>query len=153
MAGATLAGDIVFDHYSMSYRPETPMILDRLSVTIPAGRKVGIVGRTGAGKSSLMQALFRMVYHQGGDVQIGGESIFGLDVNVLRGHFGVVPQDPYLFMGDIRFNLKGDLEVTDEEMKSVLKTVGLDVDLDAQVLEGAVKTTASESGSYFALRA
>lgn len=136
VAGATLSGDIVFDHYSMSYRPDTPMILDRLSVTIPAGRKVGIVGRTGAGKSSLMQALFRMVYHQGGDVQIGGESIFGLDVNVLRGHFGVVPQDPYLFMGDIRFNLKGDLDVTDEEMKSVLKTVGLDVDLDAHVLEG-----------------
>jgi ABC-type multidrug transport system fused ATPase/permease subunit len=134
--GASLSGDIVFDNYSMSYRPDTPMILDQLSALIPAGKKVGIIGRTGAGKSSLMQALFRMVYHQGGDIRIGGESIFGLSVKSLRSHFGVVPQDPYLFMGDVRFNLKGDLNVSDEEMRSVLNTVGLEIDLDACVLEG-----------------
>ncbi len=132
-----LSGDICFDNYSMSYRADLPLILDKLTVTIPAGRKVGIVGRTGAGKSSLMQALFRMVYHQGGDICIGGESIFGLDIQCLRSHFGVVPQDPYLFAGTIRFNLAGDLaDVSDVRLRAALNTVQLNVDLDARVLEG-----------------
>jgi ABC-type multidrug transport system fused ATPase/permease subunit len=133
---AELTGDIVFDNYAMSYRPGLPRILDELSLVIPEGKKVGIVGRTGAGKSSLMQALFRMVHHQAGDIRIGDQSLFDVDVNCVRSHFGVVPQDPYLFMGDIRFNLKGDLDVSDGDMKAVLNTVGLDVSLDARVLEG-----------------
>ncbi len=132
-----LRGDIVFDHYSMSYREDTPLILDNLSLTIPQGKKVGVIGRTGAGKSSLMQALFRMVYHQSGDIRIGSHSIFDLDVASLRSHFGVVPQDPYLFMGTIRFNLQGQLtEVTDEQLNAALDTVGLQLDLDARVMEG-----------------
>ncbi len=132
----SMTGDIIFDHYAMSYRPGLPKILDKLSLVIPAGKKVGIVGRTGAGKSSLMQALFRMVYHRAGDIRMGEQSIFEVDVNCVRSHFGVVPQDPYLFMGDIRFNLKGDLDVADDELLAILQTVGLEVSLDAKVLEG-----------------
>jgi ATP-binding cassette subfamily C (CFTR/MRP) protein 1 len=132
-----LSGDIEFDAYTMSYRSNLPCVLNGLSVTIPAGKKVGIVGRTGAGKSSLMQSLFRMVYHQGGDIRIGGESIFSVDINCLRGHFGVVPQDPYLFAGTIRFNLLGDLmDVSDDQLREVLRTVDLNVELDSEVLEG-----------------
>lgn len=134
---AQLAGDIEFDAYSMSYRPDLPLILNEFSVRIPAGKKVGIIGRTGAGKSSLMQSLFRMVYHHSGDIRVGGQSIFGLDVNCVRSHFGVVPQDPYLFAGTIRFNLLGDLEgIGDEQLRAALRTVNLNVDLDATVLEG-----------------
>ena len=133
----SLVGDIEFDAYSMSYREELPLILNNFSVTIPAGKKVGIVGRTGAGKSSVMQALFRMVYHHSGDIKIGGESIFAVDVNCVRAHFGVVPQDPYLFSGTIRFNLMGDLKnATDAQLRAALRTVDLPVDLDAPVLEG-----------------
>jgi ABC-type multidrug transport system fused ATPase/permease subunit len=132
-----LSGDIRFDNYTMSYRKDLREILDGFSVTIPAGKKVGIVGRTGAGKSSVMQSLFRMVYHQGGDIRIGTRSIFSVDINCVRSHFGVVPQDPYLFAGTIRFNLAGDLRgISDDQLLASLKTVGLDVDLDAQVLEG-----------------
>jgi len=132
-----LTGDVEFVDYGMSYRPDLPRILNGLSVTIPVGKKVGIVGRTGAGKSSMMQALFRMVYHQAGDIRIGGQSIFAVDVNCVRGHFGVVPQDPYLFAGSIRFNLAGDLQdVSDSRLLEVLGVVGLPVDLDATVLEG-----------------
>ncbi len=133
----TLSGDIEFDAYSMSYRSNLPCVLNELSVRIPAGKKVGVVGRTGAGKSSLMQSLFRMVYHQNGDIRIGGESIFSVDINCLRGHFGVVPQDPYLFAGTIRFNLLGDLmDVSDDQLRAVLRTVDLNVELDSEVLEG-----------------
>ncbi|MFT4799946.1 MAG: ATP-binding cassette subfamily C (CFTR/MRP) protein 1, partial [Candidatus Azotimanducaceae bacterium] len=133
----TLMGDIVFDHYSMSYRENTPLILNSLSLTLPAGKKIGVIGRTGAGKSSVMQSLFRMVYHHKGDIRIGGESIFGISVSSLRRHFGVVPQDPYLFMGTIRFNLAGDSQQsTDDQMMAALDTVGLKLDLDARVAEG-----------------
>jgi ABC-type multidrug transport system fused ATPase/permease subunit len=132
-----LSGDIVFDHFSMSYRQHTPAILNELNLTIPMGMKVGIIGRTGAGKSSIMQSLFRMVYHRGGDIRIGSDSIYSISVNSLRSHFGVVPQDPYLFMGTIRFNLQGDMtSVPDAELRRALDTVGLDVDLDAHVSEG-----------------
>ncbi|MFN3237163.1 MAG: ATP-binding cassette domain-containing protein [Pseudomonadales bacterium] len=132
-----LSGDIVFDHFSMSYRQHTPAILNELNLTIPMGMKVGIIGRTGAGKSSIMQSLFRMVYHRGGDIRIGSDSIYSISVNSLRSHFGVVPQDPYLFMGTIRFNLQGDMtSVPDSELRRALDTVGLDVDLDAHVSEG-----------------
>tara|TARA_R110002072_G_scaffold31735_10_gene97612 strand:- start:16867 stop:18672 length:1806 start_codon:yes stop_codon:yes gene_type:complete len=132
-----LVGDIVFDHFGMSYRENTPMILNKLNLTLPAGKKIGVIGRTGAGKSSLMQALFRMVYHQAGDIRIGKTSIYDISVQSLRGHFGVVPQDPYLFMGTIRFNLMGGLENrTDKELLAALDTVGLTMDLDARVAEG-----------------
>lgn len=132
-----LGGDIQFHHYAMSYRKDLPLILDDLSLTIPQGKKVGIIGRTGAGKSSLMQALFRMVYHQAGDIRIGNQSIFEVDVNCLRSHFGVVPQDPYLFAGTIRFNLVGNLiDVEEDRLTQVLDTVGLKMNLDARVLEG-----------------
>lgn len=132
-----LAGDIVFDHYGMSYRENTPMILSNLNLTLPAGKKIGVIGRTGAGKSSLMQSLFRMVYHQAGDIRIGNQSIFDISVGSLRSHFGVVPQDPYLFMGTIRFNLQGDLsDTTDEQLLAALETVGLKLDLNARVAEG-----------------
>jgi ABC-type multidrug transport system fused ATPase/permease subunit len=78
-----------------------------------------------------------MVCHQGGDISIGNRSIFSVDVNCLRAHFGVVPQDPYLFAGTIRFNLVGDLvHVPESDLQRVLSTVGLDIDLDARVLEG-----------------
>lgn len=131
------SGDITFDHYSMSYREDTAVILNQLSLTIPVGKKVGIIGRTGAGKSSMMQSLFRMVYHRGGDIKIGGESIFSADINSLRSQFGVVPQDPYLFMGTIRFNLMGELtDVSDQQLNQALETVGLKIDLNATVLEG-----------------
>jgi ABC-type multidrug transport system fused ATPase/permease subunit len=140
-----LSGDIHFDSYSMSYRDDTPRILDQLSLTIPAGKKVGIVGRTGAGKSSVMQALFRMVYHQGGDIRIGTQSLFSIDIACLRSQFGVVPQDPYLFMGTVRFNLSGGLSgLPDSELYRALDTVGLAIDLDAKVLEGGKNYSVGE---------
>jgi ABC-type multidrug transport system fused ATPase/permease subunit len=84
-----------------------------------------------------MQALFRMVYHHSGDIFIGDQSVFSVDINYLRSRFGVVPQDPYLFMGTIRFNLTGELTgLSDDQLRMALDTVGLKVDLEATVLEG-----------------
>ena len=77
-----------------------------------------------------------MVHHRRGDIRIGDSSIFDMEINCLRAHFGVVPQDPYLFAGTIRFNLQGDLDASDDALRDVLRRVGLSVNLDATVLEG-----------------
>jgi len=130
-------GDIVFHDFTMSYREDSPNIMEGLNLTLPAGKKIGIIGQTGTGKTSLLQAIFRMVYHQGGDIRIGGISIYDYEINHLRSQFGIVPQDPYLFAGTIRFNLIGNDDPShDKELMVLLNKIGLPVNLDAPVAEG-----------------
>jgi ABC-type multidrug transport system fused ATPase/permease subunit len=137
ITGSTLLkGDIVFTDYSMSYRKDSPLILDNIRLVLPYGKKIGVIGRTGAGKTSLMQSLFRMVYVHTGDIQIGGESIFKYGVDFSREHFGVVPQDPYLFAGTIRSNLDREGEFEMSALSQALQTVGLDIGLEYEVTEG-----------------
>lgn len=132
-----IGGDIVFNQYSMSYRKEGPMVLKGLDLVLPQGKKIGIVGRTGAGKTSLFQSLFRMVHVRGGDIRIGDVSIYDVDIVCLRSLFGVVPQDPYLFSGTIRFNLGGGSHgFGDDKLIQALQKVQLNVDLGARVAEG-----------------
>ncbi|WP_274602145.1 ATP-binding cassette domain-containing protein [Vibrio sp. S9_S30] len=121
----------------MSYRKDSAPILENLSLTIPLGKHVGIVGRTGSGKSSLIQSLLRMVYVNSGDIKIAGRSIYDYDTENYRQLFGVVPQDPYLFKGSVRFNLTGSNEaIVDSKLQTILNKLGLSVDLDEQVQEG-----------------
>lgn len=131
-----LTGDIEFVDYTMSYRQETPEILRGLSVKFESGRRTGIVGRSGAGKTSIVQALYRMVHVRGGDIRIGGKSIFGFDADFIRGHFGIVPQEPYLFEGTVRTNLDREGVHDDASLRRALDAVGLKVELCARVLEG-----------------
>ena len=93
-------GDIRFANYTMSYRRDTPIILSNLYLTLPAGSKTALIGRTGSGKTSLMQALMRMVYVREGDIRIGNRSIYEMDVRELRKLFGVVPQISVSFCRD-----------------------------------------------------
>lgn len=127
---------LILDQYSMSYRETSPLILKELSLRIEPGTKVGIVGRTGAGKTSLIQALYRMVYVRGGDIRIGERSLYSLPAKSAREYFSVVPQDPYLFAGTVRTNLDRYKTQTDDVLLAVLKTVNLDLTLDYAILEG-----------------
>jgi ABC-type multidrug transport system fused ATPase/permease subunit len=137
-------GDLRFLDYSMSYREDTPCILEDVSLTIPAGSKVGIVGRTGSGKTSLIQSLFRMVYVRKGDIEFDGVSLLRSDVRTVRELFGVVPQDPYLFAGTLRSNLDPDGILSDERLESALRTVGLDMSLSDSVAEGGRNISVGE---------
>lgn len=139
-----LGGDIVFHDYRMCYRPGLGEVLKGLSLTIPAGKRVGVIGRTGAGKSSLVQALFRMVHVTGGDVTIGGQSIYGLDVDHVRDAFGVVPQDPYLFAGTIATNLDRSGIHDPVRLAEALKTVGLNMPLATKIAEGGRNLSVGE---------
>jgi ABC-type multidrug transport system fused ATPase/permease subunit len=138
------SGDIAFLSYSMSYRPHTPVILKELSVTIRNGSKVGLVGRTGAGKSSFVQSLFRMVHVHGGDIRFGEASLLQMPIDQARALVAVVPQDPYLFEGTIRSNIDRLSECSNEVLQEALRKVQLSVDLDKAVLEGGSNLSLGE---------
>jgi ABC-type multidrug transport system fused ATPase/permease subunit len=129
-------GDIQFANYTMSYRRDTPVILCNLNLTLPVGSKTALIGRTGSGKTSLMQALMRMVYVCEGDIRIANRSIYEMDVRELRMLFGVVPQSPYLFAGTIRSNLDRVGTISIEILEKSMKSVGLQFPLDHTVTEG-----------------
>jgi ABC-type multidrug transport system fused ATPase/permease subunit len=131
-----VGGDIQFANYTMSYRSDTPIILNHLNLALPAGSKTALIGRTGSGKTSLMQALMRMVYVREGDIRIANQSIFDMDVRELRKLFGVVPQSPYLFAGTIRSNLDRGGSISAEILEKSMMSVGLFFPLDEAVTEG-----------------
>jgi ATP-binding cassette, subfamily C (CFTR/MRP), member 1 len=137
-------GEIVFIDYTMSYRKDTPEILRDIYLQFPLGSKIAIVGRTGSGKTSVMQALLRMVYVRKGDIRIAGRSIFDIDLRELRKVFGVVPQSPYLFGGTIRSNLDRVGSLSPRVLEDSLRTVGLFYPLDHVVSEGGQNLSVGE---------
>mmetsp|Transcript_20598 Transcript_20598/g.27816 ORF Transcript_20598/g.27816 Transcript_20598/m.27816 type:complete len:96 (+) Transcript_20598:445-732(+) len=89
----------------MKYRPDTPLVLRRLTFEVPAGLKIGVVGRTGAGKSSMLVAISRIAELQSGKIVVDGVDIASLELSELRSRITVIEQDPTLFTGTLRFNL------------------------------------------------
>ena len=100
-------GRIVFENVSMAYSNDqhATFALHNISLTIEGGEKVGIVGRTGAGKSSLIQILFRMGIRVHGQINIGNINIENIGLDDLRNRISIIPQDPILFTGTMRSNL------------------------------------------------
>ncbi|XP_042377107.1 ABC transporter C family member 13-like isoform X1 [Zingiber officinale] len=126
-------GLIEFDHVSLQYRPSLPAALKDLSFSIEAGMKVGIVGRTGAGKSSILNALFRLTPICRGRILVDGTNIAVLAPRELRDRFSVVPQSPFLFEGFLRenldpFGMTSDAKIWEAlekcHMKEVIETAG-----------------------------
>ena len=118
-------GRVVFESVSMQYRDGSPNVLQRVSFTAEAGSKVGICGRSGAGKSSLLAALFRTVEPYEGHLWIDGIDVLTLPLQLLRSKLSIVPQDPFLFKGSIRSNLDPFSQCSEEELWAVLRRVHL----------------------------
>lgn len=115
------SGQITFKNVEMRYRAGLPLVLQGLSLDIKGGERIGIVGRTGAGKSSIMSALFRLTELSGGSITIDGIDISTIGLHDLRSRLAIIPQDPALFRGTVRSNLDPFNEHSDLELWSALR--------------------------------
>lgn len=97
----------MFKDFVMRYRPTFDPVLHDLNFIVQGGMKIGVVGRTGAGKSSILQALFRLVEkdQNGGYIEIDGIDISKVGLTTLRESLAIIPQSPFLFIGSIKENL------------------------------------------------
>ncbi|NWV38486.1 MRP6 protein, partial [Grantiella picta] len=118
-------GRIEFRNYSLCYRPGLELALRRVSVSIKGHEKIGITGRTGAGKSSLAVGLLRLVEAAEGAILINGQDIAQLGLHDLRTKITVVPQDPVLFSGSLRMNLDPLNQYTDADIWTALELTQL----------------------------
>ena len=139
-------GRIVFKDFGLRYRPELSFALQNINLTIKPNQKIGFVGRTGAGKSSFIMALFRIVNAAQGQILIDGVDISTISLSRLRESLAIIPQDAALFKGSIRYNLDFEEQYQDEELWEVLERCqlrpyveSLPEGLNAEVGEGGSK--------------
>jgi ABC-type multidrug transport system fused ATPase/permease subunit len=116
-----LNGQLEFQNVSVRYAKHLPLVLQDVSFKVHTGERVGIIGRTGSGKSTLFQALYRFVNLDSGAILIGGTSIQKLSLTKLRKTLAIIPQDPTLFLGTIRNNLDRYQDFSELELELVLK--------------------------------
>uniref|UniRef100_A0A9L0TIK6 Multidrug resistance-associated protein 1 n=1 Tax=Equus caballus TaxID=9796 RepID=A0A9L0TIK6_HORSE len=118
-------GRVEFRNYGLRYREDLDLVLKRINVTINGGEKVGIVGRTGAGKSSLTLGLFRINEPAEGEIIIDDVNIAKIGLHDLRFKITIIPQDPVLFSGSLRMNLDPFSKYSDEEVWTALELAHL----------------------------
>lgn len=138
-------GVISVRNLTVRYRPELAPVLKNVSFDVMAGHKIGVCGRTGSGKSSLMLALFRIIEaDEEGSIEIDGINIGSIGLDDLRSRLAIIPQDPTLFAGTLRYNLDPLGERTDEELVSTMLNIeGLQVAADSV---GGLEGTISDGG-------
>uniref|UniRef100_A0ACB8GBZ2 Uncharacterized protein n=1 Tax=Sphaerodactylus townsendi TaxID=933632 RepID=A0ACB8GBZ2_9SAUR len=114
-------GHIEFQQVVLAYRPELPNALEGVTFTIYPGEKIGIVGRTGSGKSTLFLALFHMVELRAGRILLDNIDSHSVNLKELRSRLAIIPQDPFLFSGTVRENLDPQGQHTDADLYQVLE--------------------------------
>ena len=141
-------GVLEFSDVKMRYRPELPLALTGLTFTLEHGQRCAIVGRTGAGKSSITSALFRLVEIESGSISLDGVDLSQLGLADIRGRPGgmfILPQDPVLFSGSIRTNLDPFSTHVDEDILKSLELVRFPGASKYSILEDIVE----EGGGNF----
>jgi len=135
-------GEIRVHDFKVRYATHLPLVLKGLNFKLEAGSRVGLIGRTGSGKSTFFQSLFRFIEAESGNIEIDGVNIASIPLERLRRSLAIIPQDPTLFMGTIRNNLDRYQEYREEDVIAALKQVflwdyvsSLPLGLDAPVSE------------------
>jgi ATP-binding cassette subfamily C (CFTR/MRP) protein 1 len=136
-------GRIAFRGVSVRYRRHLPLVLDHVSFETRPGEKIGVVGRTGSGKSTLTLALFRIMELEQGSITIDGVDISKIGVEDLRSKLSIIPQDPVLFSASVRKNLDPFSLETDESLLSVVESIRLKPLVDSL---GGLEGMISEGG-------
>ncbi|WVQ83250.1 hypothetical protein IAT38_005389 [Cryptococcus sp. DSM 104549] len=130
-------GALSFQAASLRYRPDLPLVLKRVSFDVQGGEKVGVIGRTGAGKSSLVQAIFRTVEleEDGGRVEVDGQDLGKLGLDTLRSRLSIIPQEAFLFGGSVRDNIDPTHTRSDSDLASALALINTDPSASAALRE------------------
>ena len=118
-------GKVEIKNLSVKYRENLPNVLRDINLTIKPGTKVGIVGRTGAGKSTLISAIYRTFDEFKGEIKIDDKEIRSIDLKLLRNTMTIISQDPYLFNDTLRNNIDPTKKFTDEAIQDILSEVKL----------------------------
>jgi ABC-type multidrug transport system fused ATPase/permease subunit len=132
---------------SMRYRADFDPVLKGLTVTINQGDRIGIVGRTGSGKSSIFRAVLRLTEIESGKIFIDGVDISAVGLDAIRSGISIIPQDPVLFSGTIRANLDPFSKLSDTDLWSALKKANLHQTISG--LPGGLLYQVSEGGENF----
>lgn len=144
-------GLVQFKNVSMRYSPSGPLVLNRVTLTVPAGTTLGVVGRTGSGKSSLLLTLFRIVeVEKGGRIEIDGIDISCVRLDDLRRSLAIIPQDPVLFAGSVAYNLDATGQSSGEDMWAALEAASPALAQQFRDAEG-LGTPISEGGKNLSL--
>ncbi|ELW46895.1 Multidrug resistance-associated protein 5 [Tupaia chinensis] len=144
-------GEVTFENAEMRYRENLPLVLKKVSFTIKPKEKIGIVGRTGSGKSSLGMALFRLVELSGGCIKIDGVRISDIGLADLRSKLSIIPQEPVLFSGTVRSNLDPFNQYTEDQIWDALERTHmkeciaqLPLELESEVMENGENFSVGE---------
>ena len=132
-------GKINFLNFSTGYRPDTPLVLKNLCFEIKPGDKIGIVGRTGSGKSSIVLSLSRIIEAKKGKITIDDEDIKNIQLEYLRDKLSIVAQDPFLIESTVRDNIDPLNKYTDEEILNIMDDFGLFTKLGKEKLNLKIK--------------
>ncbi|XP_067675078.1 multidrug resistance-associated protein 1-like [Haliotis asinina] len=143
------SGMVKFLNYSTRYREGLDLVLKGITCTIHPREKVGIVGRTGAGKSSLTLSLFRLIEAAGGEINIDGVDISTLGLHDLRSKLTILPQDPVLFAGSLRFNVDPFNQYSDNQIWRALEQAHLKTFVE--VLPDGLEHECSEGGGNISI--
>ncbi|XP_068337296.1 ABC transporter C family member 3-like [Pyrus communis] len=142
-------GEVDIRDLQVRYAPHMPLVLRGLTCTFPGGLKTGIVGRTGSGKSTLIQTLFRIVDPCAGQILIDGIDISSIGLHDLRSRLSIIPQDPTMFEGTVRSNLDPLEEYTDEQIWEALEKCQLGDEVRKK--EGKLDSTVNENGENWSM--
>mmetsp|Transcript_12086 Transcript_12086/g.24989 ORF Transcript_12086/g.24989 Transcript_12086/m.24989 type:complete len:1226 (-) Transcript_12086:4883-8560(-) len=149
-SGWPSAGEIEYRGVSVRYRSTLPLALRKIDFRIPAGARVGVVGRTGSGKSTVVQSLFRLLEPEDGQIMIDGHDVSKLGLHALRKKISVIPQVPTLFSGcTVRENLDLFGLHSDDELIQVLRSCHLEKAISD--LPDRLDSIVSEGGSNFSV--
>ncbi|KAK2404491.1 ABC transporter C family member [Trifolium repens] len=144
-----VVGRVEIKELQIRYRPDAPLVLRGITCTFEGGHKIGIVGRTGSGKTTLIGALFRLVEPAGGKIIVDGIDISSIGLHDLRSRFGIIPQDPTLFNGTVRYNLDPLSQHSDQDIWEVLGKCQLQEAV--QEKEGGLDSSVVEDGANWSM--
>ena len=142
-------GEIIFDNLCAKYRTDTEIVLKNISVSIHAGEHIGLVGRTGCGKSTLALCLFRLIEPYSGKIYIDDVDITSIGLKKLRENLTIITQESTILDGTLRYNFDPRGEHSDKEIYKVLKKIGFDEFVKKKKFK--LSHTISENGSNLSI--